>query len=168
MTRIHLRNNHLPSSSNLHSHISTNFSCFHCPHQKESNRWSQYESSHHVRAMVSVLRDSVEAGEEGWTERAQTEHGLGQAAGLGLDGAGDVHLERMTEGRKKCRKWDFHVIINLEEGLDGELGAPRECWCSHLGTGILDQNLLSLACGHTNKMNRQQIIKTVVSLWSAF
>lgn len=49
--------------------------------------------------MVSVLRDSIEAGEEGRTERAQTEHGFGQAAGLGLDGAGDVHLEERTVRR---------------------------------------------------------------------
>lgn len=55
--------------------------------------------------MVPVLRDSVEAGEEGRTERAQTEHRLGQAAGLGLDGAGDVHLERRTEGRLNQTKY---------------------------------------------------------------
>ena len=160
------QNNHLPSSSNLHSHISTNFSRFQCPHQKQSNRWSQYESGHHVRTVVSVLWDSVEAGEEGRAERAQTEHGLGQAAGLGLDGAGDVHLERKTEGKKKCRKWDFHVVINLEEGLDGELGVPGQCWCSHSGTGILDQNLPSLAGWHANTMNRRKNINIFLSLWS--
>lgn len=64
-----------------------------CPHQKQCNSWSQYKSSHYIWTVVPILWNSVEAGEEGGAERAQTKHGLGQAAGLGLDGAGDVHLE---------------------------------------------------------------------------
>ncbi len=97
MTRIHLRI--IISPSNPHF---ANFLLLERPHQKQSDGWSQYKSSHHVRTVVSVLWDSVEAGEEGRTERAQTEHGLGQTAGLGLDGAGDVHLERRVGGRHKA------------------------------------------------------------------
>lgn len=61
--------------------------------------------------MVSVLGHSVEAGEEGRAERAQTEHGLGQAAGLGLDGAGDVHLERTRKEDCEFTKIMFSVVI---------------------------------------------------------
>lgn len=53
--------------------------------------------------MVPVLRDSVEAGEEGRTEGGQAEHRLGQAAGLGLDCTGDVHLEeRKIKKNRLC------------------------------------------------------------------
>lgn len=63
------------------------------PHQKQCNSWSQYKSSHYIWTVVSILWNSVEAGEEGGAECAQTEHWFGQAAGLGLDCTGDVHLE---------------------------------------------------------------------------
>lgn len=60
--------------------------------------------------MVSVLGDPVEAGEEGRTERAQTEHRLGQAAGLGLDGAGDVHLESRTEDCEHAKDYVLYCV----------------------------------------------------------
>lgn len=63
------------------------------PHQEEGHSGAQDEAGHHVGAVVPVLGDPVQSGEEGGAECPQAEDGLGQAARLGLDGAGDVHLE---------------------------------------------------------------------------
>ena len=46
--------------------------------------------------MVAVLGHAVESGQEGGAQSDQTQHGLGQPAGLGPDGAGDVHLEERS------------------------------------------------------------------------
>lgn len=50
------------------------------PYQKEGHSGAQDEAGHHVRAVVPVLGDPVQSGEEGRAERAQAEDGLGQPA----------------------------------------------------------------------------------------
>lgn len=90
------------------------------PHQKQSNGRSQDEPGHYVGAVVPVLGDSVEAGEEGRAERAQAQHRLGQAAGLGLDGAGDVHLDGTT--KRSIRSVREHSLCPLIFGGDENRG----------------------------------------------
>lgn len=86
------------------------------PHQEEGHSGAQDEAGHHVGAVVPVLGDPIQSGEEGGAERPQAEDGLGQAARLGLDGAGDVHLE---EHKKKnvsspCRSTGVLLhLVNL-------------------------------------------------------
>ena len=65
-------------------------------HQEEGDGRAQDETGQDVRAVVAVLGHAVEAGQEGGAQRDQAQHRLGQPAGLGPDGAGDVHLEERS------------------------------------------------------------------------
>lgn len=68
-------------------------------YQKESNGASQDEARNDIRTMVSILRNSVESGEECGAKSSQAQHWLGQPTALGLDCASDVHLKESPERR---------------------------------------------------------------------
>lgn len=63
-------------------------------HQKQGYSGAQDEAGNHVGAVVPVLRDPIEARQEGRAEGPQAQHGFGQTTALCLDCACDVHLEQ--------------------------------------------------------------------------
>lgn len=66
-------------------------------YQEQCHCSAQDESSNHIRTVVPVLWDPVEACQEGCTEGPQTQHWLGQSTALCLDCACDVHLQWETD-----------------------------------------------------------------------
>lgn len=63
-------------------------------YQEQGHCSAQDETGDHIRTVVPVLWDPVEARQEGCTEGPQTQYWLGQPTALGLDCACDVHLQR--------------------------------------------------------------------------
>lgn len=61
-------------------------------YQKQGNSSAQDKARDHVRAVVPILRDPVEARQEGGAEGPEAQHRFGQSTALGLDCACDVHL----------------------------------------------------------------------------
>lgn len=62
-------------------------------YQKQGYSSAQDEARDHIRAVVPILRDPVEACQEGRAEGPEAQHWLGQSTALRLDCACDVHLE---------------------------------------------------------------------------
>lgn len=62
-------------------------------YQKQGHCSAQYEASNHVRAVVPILRDPVEACQESCAESSEAQHWLGQSTALRLDCACNIHLE---------------------------------------------------------------------------
>lgn len=59
--------------------------------QKQGYSGAQDEARDHVRAVVPILRDPVEARQEGRAEGPEAQHWLGQSTALRFDCACDVH-----------------------------------------------------------------------------
>lgn len=63
-------------------------------YQEQGYSSAQDEACNHIGAVVPILRDPIEACQEGCAEGPQAQHWFSQSTALCLDCACDVHLEQ--------------------------------------------------------------------------
>ena len=102
-------------------------------YQKQGYRSAQDEARNHVRAVVPILRDPVEARQEGCAEGPEAQHWLGQSAALRLDCACDVHLGEDRDWGvtsslcTRCTDTCTRTHTNTHRRARTKAGAMNEC-----------------------------------------